>query len=196
MNYTLSKFIMFATGAIVGSLVTWKILDIRYERRMNEESKSIKTELKRLYNIDDKTDKIEEETNKEPENKPVNIHEYSSTLANQGYTDYNDVSTLEEKGDKDVRPYVIEPDRFGEIYEYETISFTYYADGVLADELDERVEDIDNIIGEDSLKHFGEYEDDSVFVRNDELKCDYEILLDSRKYSDVVGETDPDNTEE
>ena len=196
MNYTLNKIIMFATGAIVGSLVTWKILGIRYERLMNEESKSIKTELKRLYNIDDKTDKIEEETNKEPENNPVNIHEYSSKLANQGYTDYADVSTLEKKGDKDVRPYVIEPDRFGEIYEYETITFTYYADGVLADELDERVEDIDNVIGEDSLKHFGEYEDDSVFVRNDELKCDYEILLDSRKYSDVVGETDPDNTEE
>lgn len=196
MNYTLSKFIMFATGAIVGSLVTWKILDIRYERLMNEESESIKTELKRLYNIDDKTDKTEEVTNKESDNKTVNIHEYSSKLANQGYTDYTDVSTLEEKGDKDVRPYVIEPDRFGEIYEYETISFTYYADGVLADELDERVEDIDSIIGEDSLKHFGEYEDDSVFVRNDELKCDYEILLDSRKYSDVVGETDQDNTEE
>ena len=28
---------------------------------------------------------------------------------------------------------------------------------------------------------------DSVFVRNDRLKCDYEILRDNRSYSDVTG---------
>ena len=45
---------------------------------------------------------------------------------------------------------------------------------------------MDEIVGEESLNHFGEYEDDSVFVRSDRLKCDYEILLDQRNYSDVV----------
>ena len=42
------------------------------------------------------------------------------------------------------------------------------------------------IVG-DALNHFGEYEDDSVFVRCDERKCDYEILLDQRSFSEVVG---------
>ena len=51
---------------------------------------------------------------------------------------------------------------------------------------DEKVEDVDNVVGLESLAHFGEYEDDSVFVRNDRLKCDYEILLDQRTYSDVI----------
>jgi hypothetical protein len=45
---------------------------------------------------------------------------------------------------------------------------------------------VDDVVGFESLNRFGEYEDDSVFVRNDRLKCDYEILLDRRKYSDVV----------
>ena len=36
------------------------------------------------------------------------------------------------------------------------------------------------------MSHFGEYEDDSVFVRNDDRKCDYEILMDQRLYSDVI----------
>lgn len=42
------------------------------------------------------------------------------------------------------------------------------------------------LLGIDSLNHFGEYEDDSVFVRNDARKCDYEILLDQRTYSEVA----------
>ena len=70
--------------------------------------------------------------------------------------------------------------------EYEQISLTYYADGVLADENDEVIEDVEDAVGIDSLNHFGEYEDDSVFVRNDARKCDYEILLDQRTYSEVV----------
>ena len=70
--------------------------------------------------------------------------------------------------------------------EHEQISLTYYADGVLADENDEVIEDVEDAVGIDSLNHFGEYEDDSVFVRNDARKCDYEILLDQRTYSEVV----------
>ena len=70
--------------------------------------------------------------------------------------------------------------------EYERISLTYYDDQVLTDENDKIIEDIEETIGIDSLTHFGEYEDDSVFVRNDERQCDYEILLDRRKYSDVI----------
>ena len=44
---------------------------------------------------------------------------------------------------------------------------------------------IEETVG-DALEHFGEYEDDSVFVRNEENMCDYEILLDQRTYSDVI----------
>ena len=57
------------------------------------------------------------------------------------------------------------------------------------------VDDVEEIVGEESLTHFGEYEDDSVFVRNDRLKCDYEILLDQRNYSDVT-KTMPHRVEE
>ena len=46
--------------------------------------------------------------------------------------------------------------------------------------------DVENTIGIDSLNHFGEYEEDSVFVRNDIKKCDYEILLDESNYTGVI----------
>ena len=57
---------------------------------------------------------------------------------------------------------------------------------MLTDDNDEKMEDYEETIGKDSLDHFGEYEDDSVFVRNDKLRCDFEILSDLRTYSEVL----------
>ena len=83
------------------------------------------------------------------------------------------------------KPYVIDPNEFGEC-DYSTVSLTYYADDVLTyDEDDEIVVDRDDIVGNDAVNHFGEYEADSVFVRNDARKCDYEILYDQRNYHDI-----------
>ena len=46
-------------------------------------------------------------------------------------------------------------------------------------------EDIAETIGRECLKHFGEYEPDSVFVRNNDMRTDYEILQDERRYEDA-----------
>ena len=83
---------------------------------------------------------------------------------------------------------MISPDEFGELPEYDKVSLTYYSDKVLTDENMKPMstDDIERTVGSESLKHFGEYEDDSVFVRNDLLKVDYEILLDENRYSDLL----------
>lgn len=119
--------------------------------------------------------------------KTMSIKEYASFLQKQGYTNYSDTNEAENKEEtKSVKPYVIPPEQFGEIEEYDQIELTYYADHILADENDDIVEDVEEAIGFESLSHFGEYEDDSVFVRNDERRCDYQILLDQGLYSDIA----------
>ena len=60
----------------------------------------------------------------------------------------------------------------------------YYADGVVTDDEREIVDDWADLIGPDFMTHFGEYEDDSVFVRNTVLKADYEILKDLSPFHD------------
>ena len=84
----------------------------------------------------------------------------------------------------DERPYVIAPDEVGETG-YRTVSLNYYDDGVLTYENDDVIENVDELVGKDSLSHFGEYEDDTVYVRNDKQRIDYEILADTQKYSDI-----------
>lgn len=85
-------------------------------------------------------------------------------------------------------PVVISPDEFGENPGYDSLSMTFYADNIVADENDEIVEDVNDCIGFESLTHIGEYEPDILYVRNDRLRIYYEITRDLRNYADVVGE--------
>ena len=96
-----------------------------------------------------------------------------------------ELDEIERASDYD-RPYIIEPQEFGALDGYSLITLYHYSDNVLADDCDELVEDLDDVVGEDYASHFGEYEDDCVYVRNDRLKADYEICRDLRKYSDVA----------
>lgn len=199
MNNKITSFMIFIFGAAVGSVATWQYIKKKYERIAQEEIDSVKETFSKLE-VKSKNNDSEDNNNvrtivERAKDKP-SVVEYAAWLRKQGYTNYSDTDSLsedsnvsEEEVDENMindKPYVISPDEFGEFYDYEKISLTYYADQVLADEDDELVEDIEETVGFESLNAFGEYEDDSVFVRNDRLKCDYEILLDQRKYSDVI----------
>lgn len=185
MNKAGSLFI-FAAGAAVGSYITWKLLKDKYERIAQDEIDSVKEVFAKKENSDDSEPILAEESG---HNDKPSIIEYAAKLHENGYTNYSDSENKEtvhkEDGETVEKPYVISPDEFGEFGEYETISLTYYEDQVLADDNDDIIKNVDDVVGTESLTHFGEYEDDSVFVRNDRLKCDYEILLDQRKFSDV-----------
>ena len=103
------------------------------------------------------------------------------------YTKYTLEKTRKEDLDMEYnRPYVISPEEFDDNDEYNVISLTYYADGVLTDDMDEPIdpEDIDDLVGKDFADHFGEYEENSIFVRNDAMQTDYEILRDLQRYDE------------
>lgn len=186
-------FVMFVVGAAAGSAATWLYAKKYYERIAQEEIDSVKAVFSER-----KPDTVVKNNNVQEENqhkadiaklKPDLVN-YAAKLQEEGYTNYTKHSEkiIEEK---DVpmpnKPYIISPEEFGESGNYTQISLTYYSDGVLADDEDEIIEDIDDTVGEDFADHFGDYEDDSVFVRNDRLRCDYEILKDNRSYHDVAG---------
>lgn len=197
MNNKATTLVSFIIGVAVGSIVTWQYVKKKYEQLAQEEINSVKEVFSKketpIDNWDNtRTNKTTKYTVKKE--KP-DISEYAARLNTLGYTNYSDSEKTKAKEIPEIdseeeeassSPYVISPENFGEFEDYETISLTYYADQVLTDEVDEEIDDVDNTVGLDSLSHFGEYEDDSVFVRNDNLKCDYEILLDRRKYSDVI----------
>lgn len=190
----------FIFGAGLGAAAAWYFLKTKYEAIAQEEIESVKeTYAKREEESNKKT---EPETEPEPDeatkkrlarNKP-DISVYTKQIEKLKYTGYFDEEESEEEHVEESRvmqehPYVIPPEEFGEFDDYETLSLYYFVgypdEKVLADEDYEIIEDVDNIVGVDALTHFGEYEEDSVYVRNDVLRCDYEILLDERCYDEV-----------
>lgn len=166
---------IFVAGASIGALVTKNYIEKKYEL----------LDLNKYY-VDSYEYVDEPDEPDEPEecDEQPNIIEYASRLQKEGYTNYSN-SEKEEKPIK-YKPYVIKPEEFGDYDEYGKYSLTYYADGILTDDNDDVIDDIENKVGLDSLNRFGEYEDDAVYVRNDKLKCDYEILLDLDNYSDIA----------
>lgn len=185
--------VMFIAGATVGSAATWCYVKKKYEKIAQEEIDSVKEVFakKEGYSQEKEVAKVGEEVIRgfndgvrmaadQAKEKP-NIAEYASLIHKYG----GDVIGEKETAVKENYPYVISPEEFGEFDDYERVSLTYYADGILADDNDESVDDVEALVGE-ALNHFGEYEDDSVFVRCDERRCDYEILLDQRNFSEVI----------
>lgn len=194
MKTNLKVGLAFVLGAATGALVANKYLKTKYEKIADEEIASVKAVYwtktnpeaaayakkdveytEEVYKQHQQAAKSAAEQAKE---KP-DIVKYAEKLHKERYTNY---STTAKPGE----PYVISPEDFGEFDDYEKISLIYWADQVLTDDNNEVVEDLEGSVGIDSLTAFGEYEDDSVFVRNSRLRCDYEILLDQRNFEDVI----------
>ena len=191
MSENFKTFLTFVLGAAAGSAVTWYFLTKKHKQEMQE----LNDQWEEWINSPDEEDYEEDQ---EPEEEiparvaaersysaPISIQDAAANLPQPDAADY-----YEEGDDAMDEPYVITPEEFSELeYEgYATETLTLYKDGVLTDFLDNVIENVDDVVGEESLEHFGEYEEDTVFVRNDHLMTGYEIQRDNRTYAEVVGE--------
>lgn len=176
----LSKVLLFATGAVIGSVVTWKLIKTKYERIAQEEIDSVKVHANKTprpsNNEKSRLEELEE------------LKAYLERIKENGYAEAmhrKEVIKHDEEGMVEMnKPYVITPEEFEDSM-YTVMSLTCYADNVLEDDWGEIIENPEELVGADYYTHFGEYEEDSVFIRNDEEQTDYELLRDLRKYSDV-----------
>lgn len=171
-NDILVKGLIFLSGAITGSLITYKALKNKYVFE---------------------TEELETEGNaSESDDVSNNEEKYiSATDDFKAYikiaSQYKNYSKKEEKEEgkepmsieSDI--HVVSPEEFSDT-DYDTESLTYFADGVLTDIYDNRISDAEDIVGTECLTKFGEYEEDTVYVVNDKLKMAYEILKDDDKY--------------
>lgn len=184
MNSTLNKVLWFTVGAAVGAAVTYNFFKTKYERIAQEEIDSVK----RAFSTPQQSEPVADDTENAGTDEPTveDMTTYNRIISTQGYSvPDGPVEPIRKEVNGVSEPRVISPADFDTEDDYETISLNYFEDGVLADDMGKVVENIDATVGRNSLTRFGEYEDDSVHVRNDAMRCDFEILRDLRKYSDV-----------
>ena len=204
MKSKITNVLVFAAGAAIGSAVTWKVLKTKYARLIQEDIESVKEAFSDRFDntttSDDEAEEDEAEEDEEPSEPSRKINwtelediidddEYEFTEADKNkYEKLASTYNSEKGGVEDMfikPPYVISPLDFGELDDYSQIELTYYLDGILEDDEYHIITDAEELIGPDALNTFGEYEEDSVYVRNERLCTDFLILKDYRTYDEA-----------
>jgi len=175
----LAGLVIFLLGTALGALVTWRAVKEIYEQYANDEIDSVKKVYEKRVELEAKKAELI--------NKVTKKHEITEEEKKENRTILKSNAYVVESMDTD-DPYVISPDEFGEKDDYETISLMYYEDDVLADDNEDKIDNVEDIIGYESLSHFGEYDDDTVYVRNDVRRTDYEIIRIPSAYAEVLKE--------
>ena len=180
-----------AVGAVAGAvLVKNKVLadakaEVEEVRKYYRESRGVVEEV-------EEKEEVKEVEKKEYELKDIQVKDEPKT----GLTNYSQITKMymskdEFKSPMYDDPFVIDPSEFGENPEYDTETLTYFADGVLVDDVDDVIEEPDIVVGLENLKIFEEFGATTVYVRNDIYKTDYEIIRDDWNYSDLKEPVEP-----
>lgn len=209
---TLQTILIVIASAGISGAAGYFIAKKKYEKKADEEIESVKKAFNEHLNELTKAGKkidipitrngyskffkksSENKTKKESDREPLP----TDPVATANYIDYSAPYRTSSKsvktenkfveGEKGAasndEPYIISPDDFM-ASSYESSTLLYYADGVLADDDNNVISSYIGLIGPKALNSFGQYQEDTVFVRNDKLKTDFEIILDTREFSKI-----------
>lgn len=174
---------IFVIGVVSGTFVGAQIAKKKYEEIANEEIEEIRAYYKeRATELPEQTVEM---TRDEEEPKVEEIIEerkqYDNIIKRGNYMAVDE----EEQNNVCDEAYPIDPSEFGNDGKNATETLTYFADGVLVNEVDEVIEDPDLVVGRHHIDIFNEFPDATcVYVRNDLDGTDYEILKDDWCWSD------------
>lgn len=205
MKASSAIFALFAGcgGFAAGYLVAKK----KYIKMCDAEVDSVKTKLEEYYKNPKKFEKKEEPVKVNETEKVVFANGPSCDSINSNmdipFTDYTKrytTSGASSKAQTNVEVYdtkneaidnakidgiyVITPEEFNLSTERCETLF-YFADGVLADDDNNEIRLVNMTVGSGTLERFKKYNVDVVYVRNTNLKVDYEICLDERNFADI-----------
>lgn len=209
MKQSTSTILGFLIGASIGGAIGVLYSKKKYEKIAQEEIDSVKEaftvpkepikykEHSGTYFVS-QTDAPQPYQVVVPKKQEPDLSIYKAFVQNQGYSDYSREVTSRPPvpktlSERDIsRPYVISPHEWSNLEdgmdeEYDTITFRYYDDGVVCNESNEPLTDmeVEDLIGKASLSTFGDYEDDCVYVRNHKLKTDFEILKTDKNFYEI-----------
>ena len=187
----MKKILSFTLGAAIGALVSWVYHKNKYEEMVQQEIKSLRKYSENKSN-EVETTKLDNTKNDAPNISYVNENEdlgKANTIINYcGYSnDDYDHTELKELKEKYTKPFIITPEAFGTMIGFDTDTYYYYKDDVIANGDQVKVEFVESVFGlptDEIKKHFGIYEDSAVYIRNMQLECDYEILIEEENFYD------------
>ena len=206
MKKIISGIAIFSIGFISGILAT-----AQYMKKQNEEIESEKMPGGENPENNDVIERMEEMTEEFEEyeerikNEGYYVNEKTTVISESGDIMYDSdrpdppVCRYDEEGYEMEeytvmadRPYNIPPEEY-EVYceangTWNSEEYTYYADGYVTDSqgLPVSPEDVIRCIGTEFPNWFGTYEDDQIWIRNDELRMDFSVVRDLDNFVDIA----------
>lgn len=186
--------LVFTVGGACGSFGTFYYLNKKYQEDFEKEIE----EYKQFAQSDVKHEDLgapEPETSEESDDE-VKKQIRPNYISDEEQFAYHNLTSAYRPKEKEETPMnstqidraklyldpirIIEEEEFGTLTDYEVETLTYYDDGLIANEDDELLDDTEEIIGHEALVKLCDPEDDTdvLFVRNDQLLKDFEIIVD------------------
>lgn len=202
-------FVGAAVGAAASFYISFFILKKKYDKLLQEDREQFRkdlenpeiakffyeTALKKAKDEKENPDIVDESGTDIPkpfkrdksDRKAVDYTSFYKKPVDERIVEEADNEAYELTGDPTAVPVIISPDEYGDDDTYAKISLLYTTDGVLIDENDEKFENYEAICP-DYEEHFDEYEADSVCMRNDRLRCYYEILRSLKSSKEIFAQ--------
>lgn len=184
MNNSVIAGLSFVAGLVVGGFATWRVLKTKYEQIIKEEIDSVKEVFGRRKAEESETEEKEEKSEVNLRCEDNHEREYLNILNKQNYAELEEAKRKLQEAREEMRPFTIGYDEFGDNEDYEITTLYKYSDGVIADELGNIIEDVDEVLGEENVDTFGEYEEDTIYIQNDYQEVYFEILKVLTPYSE------------
>ena len=197
--------IIFVAGTAIGAVSAWFFTKRYYQKKADAEIESVKQSFKKLQ--EDAQKRANAAKNKpdlsvymEALNKSEENHESEApkVINYSGFTETPESEDDEVIDRKELLPKPIEPnvDRTkpylinrlpyaDEDPDYTQITVVYYADGTYADPHGKEME-IEDYIGVNMMGYVEETDKEEVFIRNEELGVDIDIVKDARTYDEIM----------
>lgn len=198
----LKESIIFSVGAAIGAASTYFILKDRFNKQRNEEQARDKEYYKELYSNKEETPsekvkekpedvevKIENAVMAEVEVKPGEEPDYNDIINKLNYNQFS-TKTPDMSGDPRPakKPYQISMDDYNDdVSQIKKIISYFEDDGVCMD--NDTKEVLDNVakdIGIDNLELINTEGNDEVYIRNEQLGIDYNVVSEPGSYEDYV----------
>jgi hypothetical protein len=194
MENIIKDALIFTAGALVGVCIAYRYTNNQANDRANKEIEEARKEYEEALNEEMKkeSEDISKENGYEPD--PCETTDTPTPLYSEPKVEEKKPAAKKKGGNSAAKKFeVISDDDFNdaEHAEYDKVFLDYYADNILADEMQNKIEAsvFEKIIGKNFANHFGEKDDPEVLhIRNSKLTTDYEITKDPRLYSEVTEE--------
>lgn len=193
---TYKEPLLLGIGAAVGSAITALTLKNHYRRQADAEVEG----MRQAYNVRLSEMALRNRTKPMPD-----IQEVAEALSVKikttepdpaAMTNYREAFEREATEEEIANVILSNPgpvleaitqDDFIEPNGYEKVNVIVYADGIAATEADDAILDVDDTIGVDAVPRMIRGNEEAIYIRNNDLMTDYEIVANENTYTEVTG---------